>query len=365
MLAVRWHARNDLRLEEIPEPGPPGPGELLVRVEAAGICGTDLEEWLHGPLNIPTTSHPLSHRCAPLTLGHETVGVVVAAGADTTVQPGTRVALEANTFCGACWWCVHGETQLCPLLASAGLSDDGGLAEYQLAPEAMCVPVAPHVGSLTAVLSEPLAVSVRGVRQARVVRGDTVAVLGGGAIGQLTAQVACRAGSQVVLIEPLPRRRAIAEASGVASAVAPADAQAALREFTDGRGADVCIESSGARHGVKTASDLTRRGGRIVLVGINTDHIDVSPIELIWREQSICGSLSHVLADFRTAVALLADGRLCTRDLISDVLPLSDAIRGGFHVLKDDPADHLKIIIVPTGVHEAGAATAGPGRADG
>jgi threonine dehydrogenase-like Zn-dependent dehydrogenase len=104
-----------------------------VKVDACGICGTDVEEYTDGPIIVPTDPHTLSGRCAPLTLGHETVGVVDVAGEGASLQPGTRVAVEANIFCGDCFWCSHHQYQLCSSLASLGLMTDGGLAEYVLA----------------------------------------------------------------------------------------------------------------------------------------------------------------------------------------------------------------------------------------
>src|SRR5688500_15200758 len=129
MLAARWWGRQDVRVEQIPDPGPLADGWVRVRIEACGICGTDMEEYQLGPVLVPTAKNPLSHTCAPLTLGHEGVGVVEEVGPGvTTLTVGTRVAIETNLFCGTCWWCVRGQTQLCPMLATLGLMGDGALA---------------------------------------------------------------------------------------------------------------------------------------------------------------------------------------------------------------------------------------------
>src|SRR4051794_4349798 len=129
MLAARWWARNDVRVEDIADPGLPGEGWVRIRVEACGICGTDLEEYRDGPILVPTAPHPLTHRCAPLTLGHEGVGIVEAVGEGASLDPGTRVAIETNLSCGECWWCRQGQIQLCPKMAALGLMGDGSLAE--------------------------------------------------------------------------------------------------------------------------------------------------------------------------------------------------------------------------------------------
>ena len=127
MLAVRWHGRGDVRVE-VPPPAPPGPGELQLQVRWCGICGTDLEEWLSGPVFIPAAApHPVTGARAPLVLGHEFAGVVVAAGADVTGSwPGQRVAVNTVVSCGTCYWCRRGEVTRCPALGALGLHGDGG-----------------------------------------------------------------------------------------------------------------------------------------------------------------------------------------------------------------------------------------------
>lgn len=347
MWALRWHGRGDVRLDDVPAPSQPSPGELLLDVETAGICGTDVEEWLRGPLNIPLTAHPLSGRKAPITLGHETVGVVAAAGAGTTIPVGTRVAVEANTSCGRCWWCCHQRPQLCRTLATKGLSDDGGLAEQMLAPESMCLPVPEHVDAVTAVFCEPLSVAVRAVDLARILHDETALIIGGGTIGQLAAQVARRAGARIVVVEPVGTRRELAARHGASLVTAPDEARDALAAFTDGRGADVCIESSGAAGAVSAASELTRAGGRIVVVGVNTESMGLSPLDVIWREQAILGCLSHTIDDFAAALALLGDGAVHVDGLLTDLVPLSDILHKGLYALRDDPSTQLKIVAAP------------------
>ena len=195
MLAARWHARRDIRIDEVPEPGTPPPGWVRMKVAACGICGTDLEEYTEGPLMIPVDEpHPLTGGIAPLTLGHESVGVVVEAAADVELEPGTPVAVETNVFCGTCYWCRRREFQLCEKLGSLGLMGDGGLAEQMIAPAYTCFPYR-NVAATTAVLAEPLSVAVRAVRRGGVRVGSSVAIVGAGTVGLLTAQGARVAGA--------------------------------------------------------------------------------------------------------------------------------------------------------------------------
>ena len=143
MQAALWHARDDVRVEEVPEPGAPGPGEVIIRVGACGICGTDLEEYRAGPLFIPVgRPNSLTGRQAPIILGHEFAGEVVEVGRGVTeFRPGDRVAPDVLLYCGTCYWCRRHQVMLCEKMAALGLSGDGGLAEYCRAPAAMCRPV--------------------------------------------------------------------------------------------------------------------------------------------------------------------------------------------------------------------------------
>jgi (R,R)-butanediol dehydrogenase/meso-butanediol dehydrogenase/diacetyl reductase len=192
MLAVRWHGRGDVRVEEVPPPAPPGPGEVQIQVRWCGICGTDLEEWLSGPVFIPAAApHPVTGARAPLVLGHEFAGVVVAAGADVTGSwPGQRVAVDTVVSCGTCYWCLRGEVTRCPSLGALGLHADGGLAELCNAPARICLPVPDTVADDEAALAEPLAVAVRALRRAGLRPGERVAVVGAGAVGLMAVQAA-------------------------------------------------------------------------------------------------------------------------------------------------------------------------------
>ena len=213
MLAVRWHARGDVRVEQVPAPLPPGPGEVQLQVRWCGICGTDLEEWLSGPVFIPAAvPHPVTGARAPLVLGHEFAGVVAAAGDGVTgLSPGQRVAVDTIVSCGSCHWCRRDEVTRCPALGALGLHGDGGLAELCNAPARMCLPVPDTVADDEAALAEPLAVAVRALRRGGLRPGERVAVVGAGAVGLLAVQAAAAFGADSVTVaEPLAERRALA-----------------------------------------------------------------------------------------------------------------------------------------------------------
>lgn len=346
MLAVRWHARGDVRLETIPRPAPPAPGHVTVRVEAAGICGTDLEEWQDGPINIAVTPHPLLGTSAPLVLGHEFCGEVVAAGDGSGLEPGQRVAVEVNTSCGRCTRCTAGDTQQCASLASLGLHGDGGLAELVDVPAATCVVVPDHLDRLVVVLAEPLAVGVRALRRTGAAAGEHVGVLGGGAVGQLVARLAADRGMHVTLVEPLESRRRTAELAGL-TAVTPDAVDEALARTPDGLGFDVVLECAGFAGAVRAAARLGRPGARIAVLGVSTTRLDLSPWDLVAREQTLLGVLSHTQRDFAEALAALAEGRVPTTGIVTDVVPLADALAGAFEPLLREPGEHLKVVVVP------------------
>jgi (R,R)-butanediol dehydrogenase/meso-butanediol dehydrogenase/diacetyl reductase len=348
VLAARWYGKMDLRLEDLPDPDEPPHGWVRVRVEACGICGSDLAEFTAGPRLIPVSEpNPLTGAVAPITLGHEPSGVVEDTGDGVELATGTRVAIECNLFCGDCYWCRRKDFQLCPQLTCLGLMTDGALATYVLAPAHMCVPIADHVPMTSAALAEPLSVAVRAVRRACVRPGSTVAIVGAGTIGLLVAQVARTAGAASVMVaETHERRRRLALDIGADVAVSPADAAAAMAELSGGVGFDTTIEAAGAPAAVRTAADLARRGGRITLVGVNHGDFEF-PIEMLSGEKEITTSVSHRYdTDFAEAVELINTGQVDVESMITDRVPLRAAV-DAFTMLIDEPDQHLKVLVIP------------------
>lgn len=349
MLAARWHGAGDVRVEQIDDPGAPPPGWVRIRVDACGICGTDVEEYQHGPVLIPTQPHPLSGRSAPLVLGHEPAGTIEAAGEGVELRPGTRVAVETNLHCGECWWCQRGQTQLCVNLASLGLMADGALAEVTLAPAAMCAPLADGVPVEHGALAEPLSVAVRAVRRGAVAPGSTVGIVGAGTVGQLALQVALRSGAErVVVVDRVAERRRLALDLGAAAAVAPEEAREAALDLTGGVGLDATFEVAGNAAAAAAAIALTRRGGRTVLLGVYDDTVPLSMIDMLMGEREVIASLSHTFADdFVEAVRMIGAGEVAVAPLITDCVPLARVVEDGLMPLVNEPTAHLKVIVLP------------------
>ena len=353
MKAAVWHARNDIRVETVPPPSSPGAGEVIIKVGACGICGTDLEEYRAGPLFIPVGApNPLTGRQAPLILGHEFAGEVVEVGKGVTdFKVGDRLAPDVLLYCGECYWCQRHQVSLCDKLAALGLMGDGGLAEYCRLPVNMAIRIPNGLPDEHAAMAEPLSVAVRAVRRGRMLAGETVAVFGGGAIGLFCLQTARAAGAgEVFVIEPLANRRALARQLGASEVIDPTqvDPVEALRILTRGVGPDLVLEASGHVQATPIAIHAARKGGRIVLVGLPVAATTFNFFAVVASEKEIIGSLSHIYdEDYATAVRWLGDGRVLAEPLISARVPLDRLIPDGLDRLEQRPSETLKIIIQP------------------
>jgi len=355
MKAARWHARHDIRIEDVPAPTAPGPGEVMIKVSACGICGTDLEEYRDGPLFIPVDQpNPLTGRKAPLIMGHEFAGEVVEVGKGVTrFKPGDHLAPDVLLYCGECYWCQRHQVTLCDKLAALGQMGDGGLAEYCKLPVNMAIHVPNGLSDDHAAMAEPLSVAVRAVRRGRLAPGETVAVFGGGTIGLFCLQVARAAGAgEVFVVEPQPGRRDLARQLGASAVIDPkaVDPVSELRKLTGGVGPDVVLEAAGVVSVTPVAIQAARKGGRIVLVGIPVAATSFNFFEIVFTEKEVIGSLSHVYdEDYATAVRWLGDGRIQAEPLISVRIPLERLVTDGLDRLEQRAAETLKVIVKPHG----------------
>jgi 2-desacetyl-2-hydroxyethyl bacteriochlorophyllide A dehydrogenase len=345
MKALRWHARNDVRVDDIAIPEPAA-DELLIRVEWCGICGTDLEEYRHGPLVIPVDApHPFRGTRAPITLGHEAVGRVVRTAADGSgPREGALVIPDVVIGCGTCWWCLRHEEGLCPRLSVRGQTEDGGLAQYIVARASTCLVVPESVPADHAALVEPASVAVRALRKVPGLIGARVAIVGAGTVGQLVARVAVAFGATVELVvDPSSERRALALASGARCATAPGDALA-IAGAAERNGYDIAIECSGARGTLQLAVGLLRRGGTAVALGIRPEPEPLDSTSLVLSEKRIIGSAAHLWdEDGKAALELIGSGRLRVDDLISHRVPLADTVDSGFGMLASGGG--LKVLV--------------------
>lgn len=347
MLAARWHGLLDLRVEEVPVPEP-GPGDVLLRVRWCGICGTDVEEYREGPVVIPTGApNPLTGQSAPVTMGHEFSGEIVAIGEGVTgLAIGDRVVPEICLYCGDCFHCRRREYALCTSWAAVGLHGDGGLAEYARVSAGMCVRLPDEIGDEDAALIETTEVAVRAIRKGGVRPGDSVAIVGDGAVGLITMQVAAAAGATSVLLlghrEP---RLGIGRNLGATATIATRDPgwRERVLELTEGRGADVAIEAGGRADAIDDAIASTRKGGTIVLLAVIGGAVPIHVWPIVEGERTLVGSVQHHFdEDLPAAVDLLASGRVRVAPLITRRIGLRDIVASGF--ASPSPAD-VKVLV--------------------
>jgi (R,R)-butanediol dehydrogenase / meso-butanediol dehydrogenase / diacetyl reductase len=340
MKALRWYGRRDLRYVDVPEPVP-GPGQLKVRVRLAGICGTDLKEYALGPVLIPPDR-------VPLTVGHEFAGEVAGIGAGVNgFEVGERVSGVGYYYCGECYVCKRGLYNICVNQGFTGLFTDGCMAEYFVIPAYACYRLPDSVSDEAGAMVEPLAVALHAVRQGGVQTGDTVAIVGDGAIGLCSLLAAKAAGAGAVYVVAKHRGRGeLARKLGATAVLyldegSPAER---IQEMTGGPGADVALECVGHPDTPQLAVQLTRRAGRAVIVGVfaGPGMLDYSTIT--FTEKTLVGS-SIYIDEGRTAIALMADKRLDPSRLVSATVPLRDAAQKGFEALLNDKEANIKVLL--------------------
>ena len=321
MRAIRYHGpKQPLRLETLPRPTP-GPGEVVVKVSAAGICGTELH-FLSGLLNLGVH---------PLTLGHEVVGVVEEVGAGvTSPKAGDRVILYYYVGCGRCPHCRVGDENLCDaLVAEYGFVSDGGFAEYAKVPARNAV-VLP--GSVSDEAAAPIGcgvtTAVHAASLARLAAGDVVLVYGAGAVGFGLIQLARLSGAEVIAVSRTPAKLEKAKALGAAHALNHRDGKVAerVREITAGHGADVVFESVATKETMAASTGALAKRGRLVFIGYSEDSYAVHPIQLVITEASVTGSVGNTLDELVRAVDLVGRGRIQT--VVDRVIPLGEFQKG-------------------------------------
>jgi 2-desacetyl-2-hydroxyethyl bacteriochlorophyllide A dehydrogenase len=316
----------------------PGPGEAVVRVGAAGICGTDYRIW--------TGDRPVRY---PLIPGHELVGDVVAVGAGVSrVALGDRVAVEPNWGCGACDLCREGSGNVCLRRTAVGIDRAGGFAELVALPERACWRAPAGLGDDRLLLTEPLAVVVRAVGRGAPRAGESAAVVGAGTLGLLALQVLRARGCRVLVVSRSGRRVALARALGAEATVAldAGDAVAAARALSGRDGVDLVVETAGTAEAVEFALGqvgFVRPGGRVVLTGLPHEPARVEFFWLVRREIDVRGSMIYQ-QEFGEALALLARGAVDVGPLLTHRFPL-EAIEEALEAHRRPEA--IKVAVFP------------------
>ena len=340
MKALRWYARKDLRYEDIPEPAP-GPGQIKVKINLAGICGTDLKEYTDGPSMIAVDK-------VPLTLGHEFVGRIAELGEGVTdFKVGDRVTAVGYWYCGECYYCKRGMYNICSNAGFTGLTMDGCMAEYAIVPSYAAYKLPDSVSDELGALVEPLAVAIHAVRQGNVRPGDTVAIVGSGTIGLCVLLAARAAGAaEVYVVDKVKPRGELALAMGATMFINPEDENPVqlVKDLTRGLGVDISFECVGIQVTAQLALGLARSGGTIVIVGVFEAPASIDLFNLMFYQKTLVGSPIYV-HEAETVITLLADKRINPGKLITAKVPLKDAVEKGFEKLIANKEDNIKILL--------------------
>ena len=306
-------------------------GKSVVKILACGICGTDRHVYKG---EYPSTK--------PVILGHEFGGVIDTPAVGSKFSKGDLVSVDPNIVCGVCVDCKAGRTAFCPTLTALGININGGLAEYALVPDTQTYKVSNDLNPLHLAFIEPTACCIRGMDIADLKGGETVAVLGGGVMGQIVMQLAKLAGaSEITMVTRQKSRRDLAVTLGATNSFDPNDKDYAqkMKKY------DVVFECAGAVETFNAAQVIARRGGVIVVLGLTPEktYVDFNPFQLVIKELRIQGSYLNPLTQRRAAD--LIDGKKLKLDpLISKVLTLDEVP----DILNKPPAEgDIKYIVKP------------------
>jgi L-gulonate 5-dehydrogenase len=329
-----------MELRDVPEPGPPGPGEVVVRPEAVGICGSDFHFYA-GEL------HELVGATLPRVQGHEVAATIEAVGPDCRAElaAGRRVALWPLRPCGACGPCSVGRGNVCDRFSLVGIHTDGGLQERLTIPETQAFAIA-EARPEVAALSEPVSIAVHAVERGRVADGERVVVLGAGPIGQAIALAAGDRGARVLLVDRLAARTTHAPAIG-ADGLAwtrPDEVVGLAREWAGAGGPPVVFDATGAPAAIRAAVDMAASAARVVIVGMGPDEVPLRIGSFTEKELDVLGTSVCTGAEFAQAVALVERHGDRLAPLVSHEFPLEHAPEALVYAM-DHPTEVMKVVI--------------------
>jgi L-iditol 2-dehydrogenase len=346
MKAAVYRGTNDVRLETVAVPKI-GKGEILLRVHTCGICGTDLKK-------ISTGSHS-----APRIFGHETAGMVAAVGEDVSrFQPGDRVVVFHHIPCRECFYCLHKTFAQCDTYKKVGCTagfepSGGGFAEYVRVMDWIVdqgtVRIPDEVSYEQACFLEPVNTCIKGIEVLRLDRGETVLAIGQGPIGIILSTLAKRAGASVITSDLYPQRLTIGSSFDLTNVIDASctDTVKAVREQTEGRGADAVILAVGGNGLIRTAMDAVRPGGRVLLFAQTArGDATIDPAAICVDEKTLLGSYSASVELQEDSVRLVMNREIQLERLISHRFPLSSSVEA-LHLAAHPQPDSMKIVIQP------------------
>ncbi len=318
MKSAVFYGKHDLRIEELPKPEPKEK-EVLIRVMACGVCGTDVHiyEGDKGAADCPSGT----------VLGHEFSGIVEAAGASVTqYKPGDRVCIDPNALCGECYYCKSGIGHFCEEMTGIGTTCNGGFSEYCVVPQSQVYKIGDNTAFEEAAMAEPVACCLHGIDMCNIKPGSTVLVIGGGMIGLIMLQLARLNGaSAVVLMEPVEQKRDMAKKLGADICLNPSDdIPFALKEHKINR-FDVVIECVGLTKTIEQAIELAGNKSVVMMFGLTKpeDKVSVKPFDIFKKEIELKSSFINPYTQSR-AVNLIDSGKIDVSSMVSKVASLEE-----------------------------------------
>lgn len=357
MKAAIYHGRGDIRIEDVDRTADLAQNEIRVKVQAAGICGSDLHEFAEGPITVPDkTPHPITGETLPVRFGHEFGGKVIETGAAVTaIDKGEYVSINPILSCGECRYCREGNYHLCESIGFVGITGSGGgFAEEVVVSEERAVPFPAEINTEYTAIIEPYSVALHAIENGSISPGDTIAVFGAGPIGLATVQIADAVGAgQIVSIEPNETRRGVASEIGADIVIDPMETtvESRLRELSDGV-VDVVFEAAGVEQSFKDSIKAVKRGGSVVLISLFDHEISFNPIELTDKEKRIQGTVGFKAGprsreDFGTVIEMIAEGKFDPEPLITSRVTLDRLVEDGFEGLLAPETEEIKILVTP------------------
>lgn len=347
MKAARWYGAKDIRVEQIDIPTPKE-NQVQVAVKFAGICGSDLHEYNHGPQLIPFDApYPLNGHQGVTTLGHEFAGVVEKVGSKVKgIKKGDRVVIEPLYKNFDSPFITNGQYNLGDHLGFIGLTGDGGFANYVVVEDYMIHKMPEQMSFEQGAMVEPAAVAVYAVMQSGLELGQSVLISGAGPIGLLCAQAALAAGASKVIVTDVAQTR-LDKANEIGAThvfnALDKDLHQKVKELTDNLGVNVFLDCAGVQASFDTGINLVRNGGTAVLVALFGKPVTHDALNQVLREITIKGVIAY-RNNFPQTMDLISSGRMPVEKLITNKIALDNIVADGFEVLVSNPSQ-VKILI--------------------
>ncbi|KAF2494396.1 threonine dehydrogenase [Lophium mytilinum] len=352
MKAAQFFAKEDIRVTDVPKPEPKD-NEVLIDIEWCGICGSDLHEYIMGPMAIPSAKpHPLTNEVLPITMGHEFCGRVVSAPPNSTLKPGQAVMVDPRLYCSSCTRCSSQATNTCYSWGFHGLSGNGGGFSESITVDASMCYALPDSSLDLAALIEPLAVAWHAVRGSGKddFSSESVLILGGGPVGIAVLLVLRAKGAKQVFVSEPTVKRAKQNAKLADAVFDPIKEKVAEKclEKTGGEGVGYVFDCAGIQAGMNEGMAALRHQGVYVNVAGWEKPIVVPQLDLMFKEIMVRGSLAYDDRDFRETVEAFVDGKFKgVETMVTSRIHLDDVPEKGFAELIKNKDDHIKILVTP------------------